>query len=458
MKLRHIFNTALILFSAIPMNASNNNSAPIKFSLDEALAKGIVEKIFDRKENTIKNIIAVSDPDAVHKHLQEFFGQYKDQYQAKDQEPIPPEVRKTMADYTDKQYLYVLVSRYNSWKTQYTVKVIDTTSKQLITEIEIGAKPEFATLVGTNLYIFHQGDHKSSTVSVIDTTSKQPVKEIKVGGERPKFVTLVGSNLYVFDYYLRTASIIDTLSNTVKDGIDVGINPQKATLVGTNLYVVNYDASTVSVIDTKDNKIKKVIKVGEYPMSTIPVGTNLYVFGNTVVIIDTLSNTVKNKLNFNVSRPVILVGTSLYSLNAKCDTDMNTVSVIDTISNKKIADIPVGQYLEEAVALGTNLYVLAAGDENSTVAVIDTKSNTKIADLPVGKFPREATIVDGNLAVVCRDGIYLIHPDKLQALINPNAAIVNGNHVHSPSNNINTSANSINTTANSINSTSNRIH
>ena len=77
-----------------------------------------------------------------------------------------------------------------------------------------------------------------------------------------------------------------------------------------------------------------------------------------------------------------------YVVNA----DDNTVSVIDTDSNKVVATIPVGGF-PDAVATtpnGTHAYVTNAFD--STVSVIDTASNQVVATLPVGVAPNGVAI------------------------------------------------------------------
>jgi YVTN family beta-propeller protein len=79
----------------------------------------------------------------------------------------------------------------------------------------------------------------------------------------------------------------------------------------------------------------------------------------------------------------------------------NTVSVIDTASNKVVATIPVGRFPDGVATTpdGTHAYVTNKFD--ATVSVIDTTSNKVVVTIPVGANPSGvATTPDGTHAYV----------------------------------------------------------
>jgi YVTN family beta-propeller protein len=173
-------------------------------------------------------------------------------------------------------------------------------------------------------------------------------------------------------------------------------NPAKATTFG---YVANAEGSTISVIATNNNTVVATIPVGAIPIgvAATPDGTRAYVTNqnsDTVSVIDTASNKVVATIPVGQLPDGVAISSDenppsehddrrrqplAYVTN---DRD-NTVSVIDTASNKVVATIPVGQS-PTAVAVtrdGAHAYVTNLTD--GTVSVIDTDSNTVIATITV---------------------------------------------------------------------------
>ena len=85
------------------------------------------------------------------------------------------------------------------------------------------------------------------------------------------------------------------------------------------------------------------------------------------------------------------------------NSDSNTVSVIDTATNKVVATVGVGVN-PSGVAVtpdGTHAYVANNGSNN--VSVIDTASNTVVATVPVGVGPDGVAVTpDGKAAKLQR--------------------------------------------------------
>ena len=85
----------------------------------------------------------------------------------------------------------------------------------------------------------------------------------------------------------------------------------------------------------------------------------------------------------------------------------NTVSVIDTKTNKVTATIPVGAGpLGVAVSPdGSKVYITNDNDNPGTVSVIDTATNTVTATIPVGVAPVGVAVsLDGSMVYVANFG------------------------------------------------------
>lgn len=201
---------------------------------------------------------------------------------------------------------------------------------------------------------------RSNTVSVIDGTSNNLTSNIEVG-RKPVAIALdndevgLDSLMFVVNSDSNTISVIDTTNNTLKDTIAVGNGPGPVAINSliNRLYVVNADSNTVSVIDyfvTKrgsfeSTKMGEDIQVGIYPTSiTLNPKTNkLYVANsdsNTVSVINGQTNSLEGKDIQVGARPygILYYKDRLYVANF----GSNTVSVVDPIQRKIINTIPVG--------------------------------------------------------------------------------------------------------------------
>lgn len=140
-----------------------------------------------------------------------------------------------------------------------------------------------------------------------------------------------------------------------------------------------------------------IISVGSGPFDSTAVGTKLYVSnGNahTVSVVDTVTNTVLTDIPMNFGpQKGVLVGTKLY-VNEFFN---NTVSVIDTVTDTVTVTIPVGLGPMIVKAVGTKVYT--ADSNSNTVTVIDTATDTVSATIPVGSYPMRLTITGSKIYV-----------------------------------------------------------
>jgi YVTN family beta-propeller protein len=211
-----------------------------------------------------------------------------------------------------------------------TVSVIDTARNAVVATIPVGGFPDgvAATPDGTRAYVTNGFDNN---VSVIDTASNTVVATIPVGAAPDAIaITPDGTNsceqddrrhqplAYLTNAADDTVSVIDTASNTVVATIPVGQDPNGVAITsdGKQVYVTNQLDDSVSVIDIASNTV-----VATIPGFVIPVGVAV-----------TPNGTHPSERDNRRHQPLAYV-TNLVD---------NTVSVIDTASNKVVATIHVG--------------------------------------------------------------------------------------------------------------------
>jgi YVTN family beta-propeller protein len=282
-------------------------------------------------------------------------------------------------------------------------------------------------MVGDLAYVANQG---TNTVTVVNTKTGAVVGNPIVVGRAPTGVlaNTDGSKVYVTNRTDGTVSVIRTSDNAVIGSVKVGTSPEFMALndTGTRLYVTNYGSSTVSVIDTATNKLVDAnpstttvdaIKVGAYPRgiayTTVNGQARLYVVnrsGNSVSVID--ANTYK-LIDANPSTTTvdsIKVGSTPEMIAIRdgyayvTNTGSNTVSVINTATNKvEGSAITVGSK-PAGVTFSTDGSVLYVANGNDTVSVIDAKTRTVLNTIQIDTAPESnyhiaAVRSDGSLVV-----------------------------------------------------------
>jgi len=170
------------------------------------------------------------------------------------------------------------------------------------------------------------------------------------------------------------------------------------------IYSVNLTAINENGTDSKLTTITVMQLVGVGPFAYITNSGD-----NTVSVIDTATNKVTAMIPVG-SHPmgvaVTLDGKRVYVTNHEVgNPSNNTFLIIDTATNKITDAVPVGEVpFGVAVTLdGKNVYVTNLDDK--TVSVIDTATNTVIATIPVGDDPRGIAVSpDGKKVYVIDDG------------------------------------------------------
>jgi YVTN family beta-propeller protein len=182
-----------------------------------------------------------------------------------------------------------------------SVSVIDTATRETVGEpIKVGGNP-FGIAIspdGTRAYVTDLG----STLFVIDTQTRQVVGEIEVGPETSGVaVTPDGKFAYVTNGPAETVEVIDTETMEVvgkpikvgKGSTGVEFSPD-----GSTAYVVDRESNEVSAIDTATRAVTSIPLAGERPRGIVvaPDGKKAFVVNlgsvgiGSVAVIDTEAN------------------------------------------------------------------------------------------------------------------------------------------------------------------------
>ncbi|HRH33453.1 MAG TPA: beta-propeller fold lactonase family protein, partial [Catalimonadaceae bacterium] len=273
-----------------------------------------------------------------------------------------------------------------------SVAVINTTSNSVFTKIKVGSTPVGVSVSpdGSRAYISNQN---SDNVSVINTSTNAVVATISVGNApNDLLVSPDGNRLYVLNYLGSSVSVINTATNSVLATINTPGNPKGVSILpdGSKLYVGHVFDGVISVINTATNSIINSIPSFERPtaLAVNPTGTRLYAghaLSNNVRVFNTATNTLVE----NISMPggvsgiaVSLDGSRLYVTNNDAS---DFVTIINTSTNSIISSIATGIF-PTGISLtpdGSKLLVARADWTTGGASVISTVSNSIVANIPI---------------------------------------------------------------------------
>lgn len=294
-------------------------------------------------------------------------------------------------------------------------------------------------LAGT-AYVTNSG---SGTISVINTLTNTVDTTIASGGKGPASETLSpdGTKLYVLNFNSQTISVTNTITNKFINEFSLpsaSLFPYQIALNhdGTQIYVINFGSGNFSVLDAQTGAlIANMPAGGSFPseIAFSPSG-NIYYIGANIDVYDGALypfSSPGNKPLFKIQAPAYIAGpkypppfpylnmvfspdsTRMYVANG------TTVTVINTLSQKAIATLPVGYDglgTPVAVAIspdGERVYALVNGvTDKNEVQVFNTANNALI----------QSIIIDGgSLSGLC------ISPDGANLYVTGgnNVAVVN---------------------------------
>lgn len=166
-------------------------------------------------------------------------------------------------------------------------------------DVTVGNSPRNVAFIGTKAYI---PNYRSGTVSVIDLTNIQGQPgTITLNQGEPRAVAVVGTKLYVACEQYNIVVAIETANgaNTVTP-ITTDWRPFQLVLNQnqTLLFVCNFASNTVSVIDTATNTVKQTLKVGNSPSAAKVSNSGKLLFvsnycDNTLSVADLTQNPIQ---------------------------------------------------------------------------------------------------------------------------------------------------------------------
>src|SRR5262244_356715 len=215
-----------------------------------------------------------------------------------------------------------------------------------------------AHAAGAKAYV---GLFKDDAVAVIDVTQNRVLSTILVPkGPHGLVITPDGRKVYVSSDGASTVSVIDTGKDAVVATIDVGANPHGLAISrdGRKVLVAGFGSNRVLVIDTASDKVTGEVALPQVHNGTISRdGTRAWVGsqkqGETAIFVIDLET-------------MTLVG-------------VNAIQVLDTATNKIVAQVPVGASPHLAPPTPDGRWELAAVQGPGELAIIDTCINDAAA-------------------------------------------------------------------------------
>jgi YVTN family beta-propeller protein len=219
----------------------------------------------------------------------------------------------------DGEFLYVTNLNSN------TVKIISTSSNEVVSSIEIG----YST---SSIAINPSGDlacikASNGSIYVVNLINQSILSTISgFSGVQYIIFSIDGTKIYLADDSQDSIIVYDASTLLELTTISVGSNPNSITNTpdGEFLYVANRSGNSVSVISTESNTVLSTIAVGSAPIgiAITPDGSTLYTANNTggnasmiiaatntaTNVLTTLSNGLYNVLIAPLATPTSLSG------------------------------------------------------------------------------------------------------------------------------------------------------
>ncbi|HEY3341321.1 MAG TPA: cytochrome D1 domain-containing protein [Anaerolineae bacterium] len=262
---------------------------------------------------------------------------------------------------------------------------------------------------GAKAYI---GLFKDNAVAVVDTGTNQKLATIPVpAGPHGLVITPDGRVVYVSSDGDSKVSVIDTSADKVVDTIEVGKTPHGLAITpdGHWVLVAGFGTSRVTFIDTSSNKIASQVPISNpHNIAISPDGGTAYVASQApgaagLAIINIASQTktgmvqldkVPRALNYSPD------GKMIYFTLAGVDA----VQVLDPLSNKVMAQIPVGASPHHPLFTPNGRYGLVVSQGPGQLAILNPTTNKVLQTVTVGKMPHWiATNAKGTTAWVTNE-------------------------------------------------------
>lgn len=281
----------------------------------------------------------------------------------------------------------------------HTVSIVDTGTRKVIKEIQVGKKPQQLALSPDEKMLYVTSKY-TNTVEVVDLKRNEIASSIRVGIEPYGVVTSPdGGALYVTSDRSATVSVIDTKSGNVTDIVKTAERPRAVSLSadGKRLMVAHYLSGQISVMDTDSKKVSGTIQLAKSPdkenrkksqgipntLEQIRIAPD----GSTAWVTHLLTN-VDTPVNFEET---IFPAVSVLDLNKGEESLKDRKELFEAINVKDSSNETMIVANPSDVLFskdGAKVYVLMAGSED--LAVFDLKRGGKASQMlrhVPGDFP-----------------------------------------------------------------------
>ncbi|MGQ0442992.1 MAG: YVTN family beta-propeller repeat protein [Methylophilaceae bacterium] len=246
-----------------------------------------------------------------------------------------------------------------------SISVIDTTTGEVLQQINVGKNPEFVRISGNFAYISSEPSAKGGPPPKPGTEDEEEDDEEKI----PARIAVVDLT--------EGKKVKEIVGGPETEGIEFSAD-------GKNLVITNEADNTVTVHNIEDGKLIKTISTHEY--GDRPRGIKVSPDGNTYLA------TLEYGNKFMV-----------------LDKDFNFVRTVDT------GQVPYGVAFDNK---GERIFV--AANKEKALQVFDAKTYEKIKDIPTGNRCWHFTFTpdDQQILLACgkSDAVYVIDVEKLEVI------------------------------------------
>ncbi|MDD5529525.1 MAG: T9SS type A sorting domain-containing protein [bacterium] len=303
------------------------------------------------------------------------------------------------------------------------VSIIDGNSDTLLTTISL-PDPEqviedwrsIAVNPNTNRIYLTDG---YGSVCVIDGITNSFIKKISTGDEEDAIegivVDLKVNKIYVTSCNTNEVFVIDALTDSLMDTINVGKRPIGVTVSPSTgyVYVSNYDTTTISVINDSTDSVVATIEIDSTLSALTADSDYIYVTSlsnNKVYVIDGTTNSVVDTIGVEYF-PCGICATPAINYVYVVNRENNSVSVINRNTCSVDTSIVVGCKIWGDIGINSNTNRIYVGDGyGRNLFVIDGTTNKILKRISTDMGINDISVdsIRNKIYVDCGDGIDII--------------------------------------------------
>jgi len=307
------------------------------------------------------------------------------------------------------------------------LSIIDAASLTVLSTLPLGKRPRGIQVSPDkrNLYIALSGspfagpdvdesklpppDRSADGIGVIDVATQKLDRMLRAGTDPEQLaVSFDGKQVYIANEDAAVLSVLDAATGSVVASIKVGDEPEGVAVRpdGRYVYVTSEADGSVYAIDAQTHVVAKRIEVGHRPRSIVfqKDGSRAFVSlerDAAVAIIDSITHSPAGTIVLGAALPVTKetikpMGLRLASNEGELyvTTGWNgNVFVIDPVSSRITASIPVGGRPWGIAANADSTRLYTANGPTNDVSVVDVASRKVIEKVRVGDRPWGVAVV-----------------------------------------------------------------